>query len=104
VDTLVLSYDHTGGYSTSLGITNTSTLGAYVQIFIRDDSGALLVSDTLLIPYGGQMSFDLATQYGATTGIRGTVELDGGGFGGIGAVGLRASAGGELAAVVPWPD
>jgi uncharacterized repeat protein (TIGR01451 family) len=102
-NTLVLPYDHTGGYATQISLVNNSTVGS-VQINIRDDSGKLLVSDTLTVPLQGQLSFDLATKYAATAGVRGTVELDGGGTGGIAAFGQRSGANGEITAVLPWMD
>jgi hypothetical protein len=100
-NTLILPFDHTDAYGTGVALANTSTLSGSVGIIIRDDSGNLILTDTIQVATGGHASFDLAAKYAATVGKRGTIELDGPGSGGIGALGVRYGANAEIAAVVP---
>jgi sugar lactone lactonase YvrE len=98
---LLLPFDHTDDYGTGVALANTSTLNSSVGIIIRDDSGNLILTDTVQVPKQGHSSFDLAKTYAATVGKRGTIELDVSGFGGIGALGVRYGSNAEIAAVVP---
>jgi len=100
-NTLLIPFDHTDGYVTGIAIANTSTVNGTVGVTIRDDSGNLILTTTTAVPTQGHKSFMLAADYPAAAGIRGTVEFDGPGSGGIGALGVRAGANHEIAAVVP---
>ncbi len=98
---LVLPFDHTADYGTGIAIANSSTTSSSFRITLRDDLGNLILSTTTQVPMQGHTSFDLAGQYPVTAGLRGTIELEGTGAAGIGAIGVRYSANGEIAAVVP---
>ena len=98
---LLLPFDHTGGYGTGIAIADMSSLGGMVGVVIRDDSGTQIGTDTLHFQPQGHTQLDLATTYKATSGIRGTIEIEGTGSAGIGALGIRYSTNGEIAAVVP---
>ena len=97
---LVLPFDHTAEYGTGIAVANSSMTSGSVRITLRDDLGNLILSTTTQVPMQGHTSFDLAGQYPVTAGLRGTIELEGAGAAGIGAL-SGYSANGEIAAVVP---
>ncbi len=100
-NTLLLPFDHTAGYGTGVAVANSSTASSSIGVTIRDDLGNLILTTTVQVPIQGHASFDLAGNYPAAAGIRGTIELDGPGSGGIGALGVRYGANHEIAAVAP---
>jgi hypothetical protein len=100
-NTILLPFDHTAGYGTGIAVVNTSTVSSTVGVTIRDDSGNLILTTTAQVPIQGHTSFDLADTYPVAAGIRGTIELDGPGSDGIGALGVRYGPNHEIAAVVP---
>ena len=60
-----------------------------VGVIVRDDKGLLLTTGSLALSASGHTSFDLATQYPATAGVRGTIEFDTPPGGQISVLGIR---------------
>jgi hypothetical protein len=87
----VLAFDNTGGVSTGVALANVSSSAAAVPVTIRDDKGAILATDTVNLSGNGHVSFELASNYAATAGKRGTVEFDAPAGGAINVLGLRAA-------------
>ena len=98
---LILPYDETPGFDTGAAFVNLLNTGsASITATVRDDSGTQLGStSTLSIPANGHLSFDVATQFPATVGKRGTIELQDTSGGGIAGLGLRFNAFGSFTSV-----
>lgn len=100
--TMILPFDHTGSYGTGIALANSSATNSTIGVIIRDDRGSVIqMTDAIQLQPQGHISFDLAAKYPGSASQRGTIELDGPGSGGIGALGVRYSTDAEIAAVVP---
>ena len=99
----VLSFDNTGGYATGVALANVSTQAVSVPVVLRDDTGASLgTAAAISLPAHAHTSFMLTDPthgYLATTGKRGTLELDVPVGGQISALGIRANPDGAITSV-----
>jgi len=89
--TYVLAFDNTGSIATGLALANVTSQAVNVSVALKDETGSLVRSDTITLAANGHTSFMLAQNYGATVGIRGTVELQTPSGGQISVVGLRSN-------------
>ena len=88
----ILAFDNTGGRATGIAINAVSSQSVNVPVVVRDDTGAQIAADTLMLPANAHMSFVLVTdKYPATANIRGTIEFDTPSGAQIGALGIRAT-------------
>jgi len=90
----LLAFDNTGGRATGIAINSVSSQPVNVPVVVRDDTGALIATDTLTLPANAHLSFVLGNppnKYPATANIRGTIEFDAPLSGLIGALGIRAT-------------
>ncbi len=86
----VLAFDNTAGTATGVAINNAGSQTATVPVVIRDDTGAVIATDTLNLAANGHSAFTLVTnKYPATASIRGTIEFDTPSGGQIGALAFR---------------
>ena len=92
-------FDNTGGYATGIALANVGTQAASIPVVIRDDSGATVMSTTILLAAGGYSSFNLASSYAAAAGIRGTVEFDTPSGGQISVLGLSFNPTGAFSTI-----
>lgn len=76
VTAYLLPFDNTGSFVTAVALANTSLLPSTIGITIRDDSGAVLLSNTISLVGQGHTAFLLPTSYGVAAGTRGTVEFN----------------------------
>jgi uncharacterized repeat protein (TIGR01451 family) len=95
----VLSYDQTGGFGTGVAVANVLNQNASVAVTVRDDTGAVLVSDNLQLAAYGHTAYMVADRYPATTQGRGTVEFKTPTGGQIATLAFRASAVGTLSTI-----
>ncbi len=95
----VLAFDDTGGTSTGLALALVSSQAASVTLNIRDDTGALLQTQTINLSGQGHISFMLPTTYAVAVNIRGTVEFVTPVGGRISVIGLRATSTGALTTI-----
>jgi hypothetical protein len=58
-----LSFDNTNGAGTGTALANLSAQALNTAITIRDDTGALILSDTIALPAMGHTSIEMATRY-----------------------------------------
>ena len=68
-------YDNTGGNATGIALANASAQAATVPVTISDDTGTILLSTTIPVAAEGHTSFDLASTYASTAGIRGSIDF-----------------------------
>ena len=87
----VLPFDNTGSLSTGLAVANLSSQAASVAVIIRNDRGLQIDNETIQLRPSGHTSFMLASNYGSTAGIRGTIEFTSQSGGEISVLGLRAN-------------
>ncbi|MBN9662525.1 MAG: putative Ig domain-containing protein [Acidobacteria bacterium] len=87
---VLVSYDHTSGFSTGVALVNLETSGTVTAI-MRDDSGNELARDAIAIGAGGHTSFSMADRFPILNGRRGTVEFVNNQNSGTVALGLRFS-------------
>ena len=87
----VLPFDNTGSLSTGVAIANLSTRPGSVGVGIRNDAGLGIGSEMIQIAPMGHTSFVLASKYGVTRGIRGTITFTPPAGGPIRVLGLRAN-------------
>lgn len=86
-----LAFDNTGGAGLGVALANLSPRDASIEFILRDDKGARLQTGTLALAGSGHTSFVVATQYPASAGMRGTLELVTPAGGRISALGLRTT-------------
>ena len=71
-----LTFDHTGSTVTGLAVVNPSPLTAVpVTVTFKDETGAVIVSDTFSLGTRNHRSIVTTTAYPATVGMRGTIEI-----------------------------
>ena len=95
----VIWFDNTGGDATGIALANVATQAASIPVVIRDDTGAILQSTTIPLAILGHTSFDLASTYALTSGIRGTVEFDTPAGGQISVLGIEFSPTGAFSTI-----
>ena len=95
----VIWFDNTGGNATGIALANAVAQGASIPVVIRDDTGAILLSTTTTLSADGHTSFDLASTYAQTSGIRGTVEFDTPAGGQISVLGIEFSPAGAFTTI-----
>ena len=71
-----LVFDNTDGVATGLAVANESMQSTTLNLILRNDSGAQIGTATVPLPAHGHTAQVLSQAYGATAGIRGTVEID----------------------------
>jgi|HubBroStandDraft_1064217.scaffolds.fasta_scaffold05796_3 hypothetical protein len=95
----VIWYDNTAGNATGIALANGVAQSASIPVVIRDDTGAILLSTTTTLAADGHTSFDLASTYAQTSGIRGTVEFDTPAGGQISVLGIEFSPAGAFTTI-----
>lgn len=95
----VVSFDSTGNYVTGVALANLVANSENIGIVIRDDTGAVLLTDFIALPAQGHTSFVLATNYPVTAQRRGTVEFDTPPNGQISVLGLRFNPTGAFSSI-----
>jgi hypothetical protein len=70
----VLPFDNVGS-SIAIALTNVSPRSGGIALVIKDESGAVQLTDTLTLPAQGHTAFVLGSRYPATVLRRGTVEI-----------------------------
>ena len=92
--TYLIAFDNTNGTATGIAVNAVSAGQVNIPVTVRDDTGALIATDTITLSANGHYAFTLVTgRYKATTNIRGTVEFDAPAGAQIGALGIRIPAG-----------
>jgi hypothetical protein len=97
----MLWFDNTNGFGTGVALANTSAQPATVNVVIRNDSGAQISTQSIALPALGHTSFLLATQYGMTANLRGTLEFDPPSNGQITVLGLSFNPASAFTSVPP---
>jgi hypothetical protein len=93
----VLFFDNTNGSATGVALANTSTQALNTVVTIRDDTGAVIITETITLPASGHTSFDLASRYASLTAQRrGTLEFRTPSGGQISVLGLKFNATGAF--------
>ena len=59
----VLSFDATGGLNTGIAVANVAATTAAIPMVLRDDSGVVLVNDTVTLNAQGHLSFVVTDRY-----------------------------------------
>jgi hypothetical protein len=86
----IVAFDNTNGTATGVAINSVSSQAANIPVIVRDDAGAQIATDSLILSANGHLAFTLATdKYPATVGIRGTIEFDTPPGGQIGVLAVR---------------
>jgi len=89
----VVPFDNTNGNALGIAMANLTTQTLNTTVNIRDDTGALISSNTISLPATGHTSFVLTTEYGsAVAQRRGTIEFVTPSPGQISVIGLRSNA------------
>jgi hypothetical protein len=98
--TFLFPFDNTGDLSTGVALANRSGGLAAISVLLRDDSGAVLQSDTIHLAAHAHVSFMLndASRYPLTAGRRGTIEFAAA-PGAIAVTALRAKPDGTLTTI-----
>jgi hypothetical protein len=85
----LLSFDNTNNYLTGVALANISTQPATIPVIIRDDTGNVMLNNSLSLPGQGHTSFALTSNYPASAQRRGTIEFRTPSNGQISVLGLR---------------
>ena len=97
--TYTLSFDNTGGLGTGVAVANVSNQAANVQTTVRDDTGAILATDSIKLAGSGHLSFALSDRYAAAAQHRGTIQFQTPANGQISALGIRAATSGAYTTI-----
>jgi hypothetical protein len=97
--TYTLSFDNTGGLGTGVAVANASNQPVTVQATIRDDTGAMLATDSIRLPGSGHLSFGLSDRYAAAAQHRGTIQFQTPANGQISVLGIRAATSGAYTTI-----
>src|SRR5580698_8913928 len=73
--TYTLPFDNTGGISTGVALSSTSTSSTAIQVLVQNDAGTTIGTDTITLPGRGHTSFVLGTRYPASRNVRGTIQF-----------------------------
>jgi hypothetical protein len=96
----VVPFDNTNGAATGIALANISGQAANTAITIRDDTGAVILTDTLTLPAMGHTSFDLVSRYASSTAQRrGTLEFRTPTAGQISVLGLKFNGTGAFSTI-----
>jgi sugar lactone lactonase YvrE len=96
----VVPFDNTNGSATGIALANISAQAANTAITIRDDTGAVILTDTLTLPVMGHTSFDLVSRYASSTAQRrGTLEFRTPTAGQISVLGLKFNGTGAFSTI-----
>ncbi|MFN7938286.1 MAG: hypothetical protein U0R19_33465 [Bryobacteraceae bacterium] len=91
----VLPFDNLDNFVTSMALVNSSaTIGATVNVVIRDEAGQQIGTDTITLNGRGQTAFELRTRMTSTQNRRGTAEFSS--TSQITGLGLRFNPGGAF--------
>jgi len=89
----VIAFDNTNGTNTGLALNAVSTGQVVIPVTVRDDTGAIVATDTITLAANGHSAFTLGTdKYPGAAHIRGTIEFDKPTGAQIGALGIRIPA------------
>jgi hypothetical protein len=94
-----LSFDNTAGLGTGVAVANVSNQAANVQTTVRDDTGAVLATDTVKLAASGHFSFALSDRYPAAAQHRGTIQFQTPANGQISVLGIRAATSGAYTTI-----
>jgi virginiamycin B lyase len=95
----VLPFDNTSNYTTGVALANVATQSANIRVVIRDDTGTVLLTNSIALPAQGHTSFALATNYPNTAQHRGSVEFNTPPNGKISVLGLRFNSTGAFTSI-----
>jgi hypothetical protein len=90
--TYAVWFDHTGALASGLALANLSTQTATVAVTIRDESGAVIATDSLFMPAQGHTAIVSGDRWPQTKQRRGMIEFHSAASGQISLLGLRANA------------
>lgn len=72
----ILPFDNTDNFVTSMALVNASaTIGAAVNVIIRDEAGQQIGTDTISLTGRGHLAFELRERMASTRNRRGTAEF-----------------------------
>ncbi len=90
-----LPFDNTNSFQTGLAVVNTSLSEADVTLNLRDENGAIISSDSIVLPAHGHDAMLLPGRYPQLANRRGVIEFNSTNAD-LAAVGLRFSPGGSF--------
>jgi len=90
--TYAVWFDHSGELASGFGLANLSTGNATVAVTIRDESGAVIGDDILVLPGQGHMAFVSSQRWPETSQRRGVIEFHSSASGQLSVLGLRFNA------------
>jgi hypothetical protein len=99
----LLPYENTESFITSMALVNTNaTANANIAVSLRDESGAVIGTDTIALPPRGQFAFRLIDRFPALANRRGVVEFTTTGAD-ISGLGLRFNPSGAFTSLPALP-
>jgi len=96
-----MAFDNTASITTGVAISSLALQTMNVSYLIRDDNGKQVGGNSFPLVGSGHKSFILASQFPATAGIRGTIELSTATGGQISVIGIRSPATGTFTTLPP---
>jgi hypothetical protein len=90
----IIAFDNTNGTATGIAVNAVSAGQVNVPVVVRDDTGAQIAADTIVLAANGHYAFTLGVdKYPAARMIRGTIEIDTPAGAQIGGLGIRIPSG-----------
>jgi len=92
ISDLLVPFDNTAGFVTGVALVNSTSVSMTIDVTLRDAFGTQLGAvPAIVLPANGHLAFVSTTQFPATKGQLGTIELQPASNGGIAGLGLRFS-------------
>jgi hypothetical protein len=95
---LFLPFYHFEGYDSGVALANPSNSSTRVTIQALNNSGSVVVSDTIVLPAYGHTAFDLLSRYPSLNNVRGSLYITSS-SGYLSCVGLRFSPTGSYTTI-----
>src|ERR1035441_10385151 len=95
---LYLPFYHFEGYDSGVALANPSNTSTYVTIQALNNSGSVVVTDSIWIPAYGHIAFDLLSRYPSLNNVRGSLYITSS-SGYLSSVGLRFSPTGSYTTI-----
>ncbi len=97
--TYALWFDNTNGSITGVAVASVVPQAITIGVTIRDDTGAILGTDSISLPASGHTSYSLVDRFQLTSQRRGTIEFSTPAGGQISVLGIRFSPQGGFSTI-----
>ena len=99
---VLMPYDNTNGFQTSMAIANTGSTAQTITVATQNSTGSAVVQTSIVLPAQGHTSFVMPTQYTVTGGASGMAEFTSTGT--ISVIAIRFNPSGSFTTAPAFPE